>query len=244
MIQYFQNIFWEVMLMKSRFFIITLLLALCLSGCGSSPSTSSGSSTVNDTSVVEDSTEPVEVKDLADEMGVQEYSCVVDDSFMYYVMYITNNSDKVVSAEMNVTALDSNGSMVGSSSDGVKAIAPGQTSGIWTTFDEWDSIQSFEYTLTVSEETSYSPVYDDLTVDYDTNDDGIVAKITNNGTDPAEFVWMDVVYIKDGKMVNFSELSFMDDDSQLLPGVTLSADGTCYYDGGFDDVVIAVNGRR
>jgi hypothetical protein len=45
-------------------------------------------------------------------------------------------------------------------------------------------------------------------------------------------------------MVNFSELSFMDDDSQLLPGVTLSADGTCYYDGGFDDVVIAVNGRR
>jgi hypothetical protein len=81
-------------------------------------------------------------------------------------------------------------------------------------------------------------------VDYDTNDDGIVAKITNNGTDPAEFVWMDVVYLKDGKMVNFSELSFMDDDSQLLPGVTLLADGTCYYDGGFDDVVIAVNGRR
>jgi hypothetical protein len=229
--------------MKSRLFIV-LMLALCLSGCGSSPSTSSGYSTVNDFSVVEDSTETTETKDLAAEMSVQEYSCVVDDSFMYYVMYITNNSDKVVSAEMNVTAIDSDGSMIGSSSDGVNAIAPGQTSGIWTTFDEWDSIQSFEYTLTVSEETSYSPVYDDLSVNYDTTDNGIVAQITNNGTNAAEFVWMDVVYLKDGAMVGFSELSFMDDDSQLLPGVTLSDEGTCYYDGGFDDVVIAVNGRR
>lgn len=84
-------------------------------------------------------------------MSTQDYSCTVDDSFMYYVMYVTNNSDKVVNIDLNVTALDSSGSMVGSSSDGTKAVAPGQTAGIWTTFDEWDKIDSFDYTLSVSD---------------------------------------------------------------------------------------------
>lgn len=177
-------------------------------------------------------------------MSTQDYSCTVDDSFMYYVMYVTNNSDKVVSIDLNVTALDSSGSMVGSSSDGTKAVAPGQTAGIWTTFDEWDKIDSFDYTLSVSEEKEYSPVYSDLSIDYNTTDSGIVASVTNNGTSAADYVCMDVVYLKDGKMVNFSELSFMDDNQELQPGTTLSQEGTCYSDSGFDDVVIAINGRK
>ena len=56
--------------------------------------------------------------------------------------------------------------------------------------------------------------------------------------------WVDVVYLKDGEMVNFSELSFMDDNQELQPGTTLSDEGTCYSDSGFDDVVIAINGRK
>ena len=120
--------------------------------------------------------------------------------------------------------------MVGSSSDGTKAVAPGQTAGIWTTFDEWDKIDSFDYVLSVSEEKEYSPVYSDLSVDYNTTDSGIVASVTNNGTSAADYVWMDVVYLKDGKMVNFSELSFMDDNQELQPGTTLSQEGTCYSD--------------
>ena len=53
-----------------------------------------------------------------------------------------------------------------------------------------------------------------------------------------------MVYLKDGKMVNFSELSFMDDNQELQPGTALSQEGTCYSDSGFDDVVIAINGRK
>lgn len=226
--------------MKLKYLTIIFMLALCMAGCGSSPSTTTGSVPVEDpppeTSAEESS--------LADMMEVQEYYCNVDDSFMYYVMYITNNSDKVVSIEMNVTALDSSGGMVGSSSDGTRAVDVGQTAGIWTTFDEWNKISSFEYSLTVSEEKEYSPVYSDLEIDYNTTDMGIVAAVTNTGDAAASFVWMDVVYLKDGKMVNFSELSFMDDNQELQPGLKLSAEGECYSDSGFDDVVIAVNGRR
>lgn len=223
--------------MKKRSFAIVFMLMVALTGCGST-STKVGSSPVDKTTPTE------KEKNLADMMGIQEYSCNVDDSFMYYVMYVTNNSDKVVSIELNITALDFSGSMVGSSSDDTKAVAPGQTAGIWTTFDEWDKIDSFDYTMEVSEEHGFSPVYDDLSVEYNKTDSGIVASITNNGDKAASFVWMDVVYLKDGKMVGFSELSFMDDNQELLPNIKLSDEGTCYSDSGFDDVVIAVNGRR
>lgn len=225
--------------MRLKYLTIILAMALCLAGCGSSPSTATGSAPIEDPPET-----TAKESNLADMMEIQEYHCNVDDSFMYYVMYITNNSDKVVSIDLNVTALDSSGGMVGSSGDSTHAVDIGQTAGIWTTFDEWDKISSFDYSITVSEEKDYSPVYNDLSIDYNTTDSGIVASITNNSTDSASFVWMDVVYLKDGEMVNFSELSFMDDNQELLPGATRSAEGECYSDSGFDDVVIAVNGRK
>ena len=115
--------------MKMRYFAILLLSAVLLTGCGG------GTSTKNGTTAVTTTTESKDKTDLADLMSTQDYSCTVDDSFMYYVMYVTNNSDKVVSIDLNVTALDSSGSMVGSSSDGTKAVAPGQTGEIKITFD-------------------------------------------------------------------------------------------------------------
>ncbi len=224
--------------MKMRYFAALLLFAVFSTGCGGDTATKTG------TTAVETTAESGPKTDLADLMSTQEYFCTVDDSFMYYVMYVTNNSDKVVSLDLNVTALDSSGSMIGSSSDGTKAVAPGQTAGMWTTFDEWDKIDSFDYTLSVSEEKEYSPVYSELSIDYNITDSGIVASVTNNGDAAADYVWMDVVYLKDGKMVNFSELSFMDDNQKLQSGATLSQQGTCYSDSGFDDVVIAINGRK
>lgn len=226
--------------MKIRYFTLILTMMLFLAGCSSAPSAATGSTAIEDPPPETASTEI----NLADMMDVREYYCNVDDSFMYYVVYVTNNSDKVVSIELNVTALDSSGGMVGASSDGTRAVDVGQTAGIWTTFDEWDKISSFDYSLTVSEEKDFLPVYDDLGIDYNTTDTGIVASVTNKGEGAASFVWMDVVYLKSGKMVNFSELSFMNDNQELPPGSTLSAEGVCYSDSGFDEVVIAVNGRK
>lgn len=224
--------------MKIRYLPFLLLFAIFLTGCGSGTYTQTGTSTIERIEKTESEI------NLADMMEIQEYSCTVDNSFMYYILYVTNDSDTTVSIEMNVTALDSSGNMVGSSSDGTKAVEPGQTAGIWTTFDEWNKIESFDYTLTVSEETDYSPIYSDLAIDYNTTDSGVIVSVSNNSDNTAEFVWIDVVYLKNGKMVNFSELSFMDGNQQLLPGVTLSAEGTCYSDSGFDEVILAVNGRR
>ena len=111
--------------MKMRYLTVLLLSAILFVGCGNNTATKSGNTAVDTAAETE------QKESLADMMETREYSCTVDDSFMYYVMYVTNNSDKFVSIDLNVTALDSSGSMVGSSSDGTKAVAPGQTAGIY-----------------------------------------------------------------------------------------------------------------
>ena len=104
--------------MKMRYLTVLLLSAILLVGCGNNTTTKNGNT------AVDAATETEHKENLADMMETKEYSCTVDDSFIYYVMYVTNNSDKVVSIDLNVTALDSSGGMVGSSSDGTKAVAP------------------------------------------------------------------------------------------------------------------------
>ena len=69
--------------MKMRYFAILLLSAVLLTGCGGGTSTKNGATAVTTTTESKDKT------DLADLMSTQDYSCTVDDSFMYYVMYLS-----------------------------------------------------------------------------------------------------------------------------------------------------------
>ena len=230
---------------KFEVLFVGVVLSLALTACGSSTSTTNGSSNVPKPEVVAetDTSSETETPALAEQMKVDDYTCVIDDSFRYYVMFITNDSDKVVNVEANIVAKDEANTNVGAYEEGVGAIAPGQTSCIWTTFDEYDAIESFDYALTV-EETGDGSIYNDVAIEYNTTDTKVVATATNSGTDPANFVWFDVVYLKDGKMVGFSEISLMDSDNQLAAGQSITGEGECYSETGFDSVVVALNGRK
>ena len=194
-----------------------------------------------DNNAPEQSTQAV---NLSEQMSITEYSCVIDDSFRYYIMFIENNSDKCVKVEANIVAKDEAGANIGAYQESVGGVAPGQTSCIWTTFDEWDIINSFDYDLSVAEQPLENSIYNDVSFDYNTTENKIIVTATNNGAEPAEFVWFDVVFLKDGEMVNFREISLMNDEQQLLPGASITNEGECFSENGFDEVVYAVNGRR
>lgn len=212
-----------------KFFSIMCCLLMVLSGCGS-----------NLENVDNQQIEPI---DLSGYITTEEYSCIVDDSFRYYILFVTNTSDVTVKIDANILAHDENNQQIASYSEVIHAVAPNQTSCIWTTFDEWDSITSFDYNLQVQEQSSVSAIYDKVVIEYKLTDDKIIASATNQSEEVAKFVWLNVVFLKDGKMVNFRELSLMNDDCELLPSTTLSAEGICYSENGFDDVRIALNGR-
>lgn len=206
--------------MKKLYLVAVLVLALLLSSCGSG--------------------EPA--TNLSDSLKVSEYSCVVDEQFAYYVAFVTNTSDKTVDVEINITAKDADGKMVGSGSDRVLAVGSGQTSGLWTTFDDWKSIDSFEYVLNVSE-SSYQSIKDSVSFDHNATDNRVVVSATNNGEKDAEFVWVDVVFLKNGEMVDFREIMVTNSDSVLPAGQTLTGEGEIYSQDGFAEIILAYNGR-
>jgi len=223
--------------------ILTLIVAvLCISLCScSSTSTIQGNTEIQTSETI--STEEKTV-DLADQMSITDYTCVISETFRYYVMFVKNDSEECVSVEANIVAKNETGENVSAYSESVYAIAPGQTSCIWTTFDEWEIIKSFDYTLTVEKELSEKSVFNDLTIEYNTTDNKVIATATNNGNTAANFVWFDVVFLKDGEMVGFGEISLMNDNSELPPGRSITNEAECYSENGFDEIVTALNGRK
>ncbi len=224
---------------KSIVVFLAIVVCLSLCACGST-STTQGGTTIQDTT----SSTTEQTATLAEQMTVTDYTCVVADSFRYYVMFVKNDSEECVSVEANIVAKDEAGANIGAYSESVYAVAPGQTSCIWTTFDEWDTIKSFEYTLAVDKESIERSIYNDVSFDYNTTENKVIATATNNGNETATFIWFDVIFLKNGEMVGFGEISLMDNDSELLPGATITNEAECYSENGFDDVVIAVNGRK
>ena len=221
--------------------IVFLAIVVCLSLCAcDSTSTTQGRTTIQETN----SPTTEQTATLAEQMTVTDYTCVVADSFCYYVMFMKNDSEECVSVEANIVAKDETGANISAYSESVYAVAPGQTSCIWTTFDEWDTIKSFEYTLAVDKESIERSIYNDISFDYNTTENKVIATATNNGNETATFIWFDVVFLKNGEMVGFGEISLMDNDCELLPGATITNEAECYSENGFDDVVIAVNGRK
>ena len=206
--------------MKKLYQITVLVLVLLLSSCSSSEPT----------------------MNLSDSLEVNEYSCVIDEQFAYSVAFVTNTSDKTVDVEIDITAKDSDGEMVGSGNDQVLAVGSGQTSGLWTTFDDWRSIDSFDYVLNVKE-SSYQSIKDAVSFEHEERSDRVVISAINTGDKDADYVWVDVVFLKDGEMVNFREIMLTNSDSILPAGQTLTGEGEIYSQEGFDEAVYAYNGR-
>lgn len=227
-------------LVKNIMLCISIMMCcITMVGCGSAPSSTSDS-----VDVTESAEHTSESMNLIDEMDVDFYSCSIDDTFYYTILTVTNNSDKVVKFEANFTAKDDLGNDIGATTADNKAIAPGQTACIWSTIDYAPNITSFDYTLTVDEDKDNRSIYNDVALEYNSVDDKILITATNNGTDTAYYVWAQILFFKDGQLVNFSEPMFTDNDSELKAGATSTQEAVCYSESGFDTVEVFISGRK
>ena len=88
----------------------------------------------------------------------------------------------------------------------------------------------------------YKPVISNLSVEQNINDDNVVLVVTNNGEYPAEFVEAYALFFDaEGNIVKTDTSYITDDDSELKPGATLSAQLDCRS--GFDTVECYYTGR-
>ncbi len=215
--------------------IIPILLILLLaSGCVPASVNIQGSATAATKPT------PEQPKDLSSLVEIKEYSCPQVDSFLYYVMTIKNNSDIMLEADLNVGALDKDGNLIDGKSRSRLVIAPGQTACEWMTFDkDWQKITKFEHNLNLKESKRENS-YKNLEVKANKTSEGVAISVKNNGSTAARYVNVDIIFLKDGKTVDFTEVLCSDGDSEVKPGQTISASGRC-VNGSFDDMIVLLN---
>lgn len=214
-----------------------------------SSSTTSGTETVEskkDSAVVSDATTSIAEtpQNLADQVDSQLYTCHREDEYYYAALVVQNNSDEVVHLEVNFIAKDSDGNNVDAATDSESAIAPSQKAILWSAYDYEGDISSIDYTLTVSRESNFDSVYDDVSFEYNTTETSCIVTATNNGSESATFVRAECIFLSGGEMVSHDFTYLTDDADELKPGATITKSLDCYSDASFDDIIVTFSGRK
>lgn len=181
--------------------------------------------------------------DLLEQISADEYSYASSSGTTWYFLEVTNNSPVAVSIETNIIGKDSVGNVIGAVSGGVNIIESGYSACILHMFDGSEPT-TFEYTISVSEETWYKPVQSDLTYEFSDTGDKVIVTCTNTGSEPAEFVEGLMLFFSGDTLIEHSSNYFTDDDFELKPENTLVKEFECYSDVSYDNYKFFLNGRR
>lgn len=206
-------------------------------------STASNVSTISETSeVIEESVSKTEDKDLASQMSITEYSMENTIGDTYYILIIKNNSSETVELNVNAVAKDISGKTIGAASSSENAVESGQEVCLLNYFDGVTNAGTFEYTLSVKEEKYYDSVYSDLTVEESRTDEKVILTVTNNGSEPAQFVEAQALFFLGGELVYYGSTYITDDESEIKASATIAEEIDCYKE--YDDVKVYFSGRR
>ena len=182
----------------------------------------------------------VEVKD--EDFEIKEY--LYDGKYdSYYYLVVKNNSTISVDVSGNATAKDSNGNAIGAGNLSIDVIGPGQTSVGYFYFDDVHGIATVDYSLNYGTDPYYEDVLADLSFSQTINNSNVIVSAVNNGTEAAEFVEAYALFFDaNGTVVDTDSAYLTDNDYELKPGATLSAQ--LNTNEAFDHVEVYLTGRR
>lgn len=159
-----------------------------------------------------------------------------------HFIILKNNSGKTVDISTSSLAYDINGNMVGADDSELYAIGAGCTSILYDAFETDATISYYDTNINAKESRYYDSVIQDLSYMQNNVDNGAIFQVTNNGTEPADFVEGYALFFKNGNLVSYESAYFTDGDSELKPGETISKQLTSYVD--FDSIQFYLTGRK
>lgn len=171
-----------------------------------------------------------------------EYYYINSIGAAQYFLIVKNNSPDTISVEINATAKDADGNLIGAKSESEEAIPSGYEVCIGCYFSDAKNAESFEYTLDAKKDKYYEAVIQDLTYEESRTDKKVIISCTNNGNDAAEFVEATALFFLNGELVYSDSTYITDDDSEIKPGKTIIKEMTSYEE--YDDVKIYFSGRK
>ena len=157
----------------------------------------------------------------------------------YLILTLTNNSKSDCNLEVNVDLFDSKNNIVGTESNEIEAFGKGTTVAIPIRCD--DAFTKYEYTLTASELTYYTPVDQNITCEVTTATKKAIISAKNNGNETAHFVQYVALFYKGKNLVYLNTGYIGDSKSEIKPGKTVKEEASCYE--AFDSVKVYIHGR-
>lgn len=173
---------------------------------------------------------------------VEEYHYINSIGSAQYFLIVKNNSSETISVNINATAKDADGNLIGATTQSEEAIPSGYEVCIGCHFSDAKNAASFEYTLDAKKDKYYEAVIQDLMYEESRTDKKVIISCTNNGKDAAEFVKATALFFLNGELIRSDSTYMTDDDSEIKPGATIIKEMNSF--GEYDDVKIYFSGRK
>lgn len=160
----------------------------------------------------------------------------------YHIFEITNNSPYTLELNINETAKDAHGNVIGAHSTSEEAIPSGCTVFVRNIFIDVENVGWFDTTIQATQDTWFTPVIQNVVVNTTKTRESVIVSATNTGAVPAEYVEATALFFKGNELIYCSTRYITDGDSEIKPGATLSEQIRCYED--FDSVKVHITGRK
>lgn len=159
-----------------------------------------------------------------------------------YFLIVKNNSSETIEVNINATAKDAGGNLIGASTASEDAIPSGCEVCIGCYFSDAKKAETFEYVLSAKADKYYEPAIQDLSYEESRTDKKVIVSCTNNGEDAASFVEGTALFFLNGELVYSDSTYFTDDDSEIKPGATIIKEMKTFEE--YDDIKIYFSGRK
>lgn len=238
--------------MKKVFCLAFFVLILSLCGCEYSYSNENSEPQGTDNNGTEPQgtdaaesagTDPVSASDVE---IVGEYSLASEDYLAYskddtlYILVVKNNSKKTVCIDSFATAYDKKGEEIGVADASLENLPSGCESVIPHFFKSTKNVKKFKYDLDVNEETVFQPAIQNVKVTTKQLDKKVIVTCKNTGEDDIENLFVNVLFFKGKKIVDWSTGFFENSKSLLVSGKEMSKQFVPNND--FDDVKVYLKG--
>ncbi len=155
-------------------------------------------------------------------------------STYYLALVIKNNTDINCDLTADVLFKDASGNLVGADKNSTDAFEAHQETCL--IFSNDIEFSDFSYELNVSKVKYYDCITSSLTTQITQLPEKAIISITNNGSKPAKYVEYNILFFKNGKVINRDWGYVTDDDDEIKIGCTETDESTCYEK--YDDIKI------
>lgn len=176
---------------------------------------------------------------IAAELIVHQYVYVSSTKRPWVFLVVENTSEYTLSITADLKTFGTDGGLLNAKSSDEDAVGAGQTTILTYLLDE--AFETSEYEVSVSEDTWYTPVTQNLTYESSSASKKEIVTVTNNGDITAKFVEAHVLFFSGGTLVGYDSMYFTDDDSELKPGKSITKELRCYA--AYDSIIVVFTGR-